>query len=163
MRKILYLSLIILLFGCNSRNKSLVFKVEKVKKELLIQSEQLSKFDSIEIQIRSHRNSKISNSTDRSTENPEGVLIAKESEVWYPIVDIMPENNGNGILSFNDTVSGHYSMNGMFFKSVNPIQKQISIEKERLLYWENSLTLEPKGALNEFYLDMRDNHDILIV
>lgn len=151
----LFFILVSLLTGCSDQKSPLKLEVIKEGKQLLVNMSGLTKLDSVEIRFYSDRNTKISNRSDRSEFNPKGLLIADQSEVWYPVVDLVLENESKAVAVFNEDITGEYTINGMFFKDVKALKNTVNIDDKKLLYWENSLTMEPKGTLKEFYLSFR--------
>lgn len=148
----LFFILVSLLTGCSDQKSPFKLEVIKEGKQLLVNMSGLTKLDSVEIRFYNDRNTKISNRSDRSEFNPKGPLIADQSEVWYPVVDLVLENESKAVAVFNEDITGDYTINGMFFKEVKALKKTVNIDDKKLLYWENSLTMEPKGTLKEFYL-----------
>lgn len=155
--EILFFALIIWSFltNCSEQKSKPKLEIKKEKQQLSLVLSHLAELDSIEIRLYSDRNTKISKRSDKSKNHPEGFLVAKKSEVWHPIVDVETENELKGMAVFNDSVSGKYSINGMFYKDISPLKKVVEIDGKKLMYWENSLTLEPKGTLKEFYLSCK--------
>ena len=64
-----------------------------------------------------------------------GPVIKLESgrEIWYPVVDIYPESGMEGVLFFEEGVEGRALINGPFRKLIQPLKKQLVLDREKTL------------------------------
>jgi rhamnogalacturonyl hydrolase YesR len=110
----------------------------------------------VDLWIESSRNAHISKISDVSPLNPNAKTLTAQAhpnrEVWYPVVDVRLEPGMEGSIEFASTPRV-CALNSQYFKDALPCTTSLRVPANHLLFWENSLFVEPATAsLTHFYL-----------
>ena len=135
-KAVILLAIAIFVSSCSQKESPVDLLINKTKRKLTVNISGVLKFDSIIIRLHSDRNTKISYRSEKSQYHPNGALPANISEVWYPVVDVELENQSKGVAVFDEDISGNYSINGMFYKEIEPLNKMVLLDSKNLLFWE---------------------------
>lgn len=122
----------------------------------------------IELKIESNRNENISRLSDISPNNPENKMSlmathnSRNTDFWYPIVDIELENGMEGVCIFNKNPRGSIYLGTPYYRTAQSLKEEIIIPGNKLDYWENSLFVVPKigNNLEKFYL--RNTYPVIL-
>lgn len=137
------------------------FIIQKVDKCLKLQIDYPEQAKEILLKIDSDRNTKISCFSDSSPNVPQGAVhVIKQDyvgEIWFPVVDLVitPSLYAEARFTDEDHV-GTITFNAWLWPEKISALKQIRIEAQKLLEWENGLYVEDKQKeLEGFSLYMR--------
>ncbi len=123
--------------------------------------------DFIEIRFYSDRNRIISSISDISCRHPDpesrrARLESYIGNIWYPVVDILPETGMEGMLTGSGsrkgrgTDTGYVIVNGPFYRDRQPVRDSLLIPAHKLYAWENSIFTSTKDwKPDDFYLRQR--------
>ncbi len=135
--------------------------VDKIQRSLVIGFSLSEDVAQVELRIYSDRNQTISKASDISPHDPEPQLRREKikeacHDFWYPVVDLETEVGLEGVVQFAPGKPGTCLVNGPFWKTKLPLDRQIVIPNVQLEHWENSLGIEPvdRGP-SHFYLRKR--------
>jgi hypothetical protein len=110
----------------------------------------------VKLWVESTRNAKISKITDVSPLNPDPSARTTKNpdrDIWYPVVDVRLDAGMRGVMQFA-APARVCTLNSQYFKDLLVCTNTTTVGGDRLLYWENSLFVEPASAsLTRFYLE----------
>jgi hypothetical protein len=119
-----------------------------------------------ELRIESDRNQPVCRTSTISPHDPDSVLKKKEHaatpfEIWYPVVDLVPEQGMDAVCRFSGTPRGWYIAGKPFYRDEESLAKEITIPGDKLEYWENPLMVAKKEwEIETFYL--RKTYPVLL-
>ncbi len=139
---------------------------EKNGKELRIDAYIPRGITQFELRIKSDRNRPITRTTTISPYDVDSVYrkerySSTEIEIWYPVVDVKPEQGMDAVCIFKGDPTGTYIFGSPFYREQKEIAKEIILPSNKLEWWENSLTVESREyEIESFYL--RKTYPVLL-
>ena len=109
----------------------------------------------IELQICSVANRQVTRMTDTSPLQPAEYKIETrgKDQIWFPIVDIEPQPEMEGVAIFERRGDARCTVNGAFNKTDAPLTRMVLIPYEKLELWENDIRVVGEvPRLAQFYL-----------
>lgn len=113
----------------------------------------------IEVRLYSDRNKDISSYHQVSHSDPDYKELSKASMkedwgIYYPVVDVVLNENMEGVMGFQDSMKSSFSVNAMFNEKLfNIVGREARVQREFLLNWENNIYLQPFPAImKSFYI-----------
>lgn len=132
--------------------------VKKEGRRLFIEAYIPKGITEFELRIESDRNLPVCRTSTVSPHDPDSILRKEEHaatpfEIWYPVVDLVPEQGMDAICRFSGNPQGWYIAGRPFYRDKKNFAKEITIPGDKLEYWENPLMVaKKKWEMESFYL-----------
>lgn len=162
---LLVLGTTLFLTVCSNQQKPYSVHVEKAKLELDKKGRTLQVkayiprgITEFELHIESDRNKPITRTSTISPYDVDSIQRKErysntDKEIWYPVVDVKPDQGMDAVCVFKGNPSGWYVFGSPFYREENPISKMIVLPAHQLEYWGNSLTVNSRAhEIEQFYL-----------
>ena len=147
----------LLLTFCSPHQKPFSANEEKTKLELDKKGRTLQVkayiprgITEFELHIESDRNKPITRTSTISPYDVDSIQRKEryantDKEIWYPVVDVKPDQGMEAVCVLKGNPSGWYIFGGPFYRAENPISKMIVLPAHQLGYWGNSLTVDSRA------------------